>query len=274
MIELPECAVIARQYGEAVTGKTIARVSAAKSPHKFAFYHEDPAQYSTLLVGKTIDSAHAFGGRPELVAGQARISFGDGVNIRYLPPGTPEPDKHQLYIAFDDGSALSCTVQMYGCLLAFPDGAVDDFYYRVGQEKPSPLTDAFDEAYFESLLTDAARKLSTKAFLATEQRIPGLGNGVAQDILWRARLHPKRKMSTLTDAEFARLFRMVKDTLREMADAGGRDTERDLYGNPGGYKTVMSKHNALMLCPACGGPVVRTAYLGGNIYFCQHCQTI
>lgn|GEM_PF-2077218 len=30
-----------------------------------------------------------------------------------------------------------------------------------------------------------------KAFLATEQRIPGLGNGVLQDILWTARIHPK-----------------------------------------------------------------------------------
>jgi formamidopyrimidine-DNA glycosylase len=51
------------------------------------------------------------------------------------------------------------------------------------------------------LSPDAVQKLSLKAALATEQRIPGLGNGSLQDILWQAHLHPKRKTNTLSDEE-------------------------------------------------------------------------
>ena len=46
------------------------------------------------------------------------------------------------------------------------------------------LSDAFTLDYFKSLIDEATLKLSVKAFLATEQRIPGIGNGVCQDILF------------------------------------------------------------------------------------------
>ena len=77
----------------------------------------------------------------------------------------------------------------------------------VAKSKPSPLSKEFDEAYFEELsLANELQKLSVKAFLATEQRIPGLGNGVLQDILWKAKLHPKRKMNTLSGEEKAVMY--------------------------------------------------------------------
>ena len=66
--------------------------------------------------------------------------------------------------------------------------------------------------------------------MATEQRIPGLGNGVLQDILFKSHIHPKRKLATLGDAELGRMYSSVKSTLRDMADRGGRDTEKDLLG--------------------------------------------
>ncbi|MPN41800.1 Formamidopyrimidine-DNA glycosylase [bioreactor metagenome] len=64
-------------------------------------------------------------------------------------------------------------------------------------------------------------KLSVKALLATEQRIPGLGNGSLQDILFNARIHPKKKVTTLTDNEKEQLFYSIKATLQEMVDKGG-----------------------------------------------------
>jgi formamidopyrimidine-DNA glycosylase len=117
-------------------------------------------------------------------------------------------------------------------------------------------------------------KQSAKAFLATKQRIPGLGNGVLQDILFNARVHPKRKMSTLTDKEMSTLFDSVKNTLFEMTAKGGRDTERDLFGCSGGYRTILSAKTIDNPCPVCGGKIVREAYLGGNIYYCPECQKL
>jgi formamidopyrimidine-DNA glycosylase len=57
-----------------------------------------------------------------------------------------------------------------------------------------------------------------------------------------------------------------------MTDKGGRDMEKDLYGQPGGYVCLLSKNTLDKPCPVCGETLVRQAYLGGNIYFCPGCQ--
>ena len=277
MLEIPEAQTLARQLNETVDGKTITKVVAASSPHSFAWYFDDPALYSTLLEGKKITDVSAYGGRPEISVEDMRISFGDGVNVRYFGVGRKQklPAKHQLLLVFDEGDAICCTVQMYGGLWAFPEGLNDDFYYKIAKEKPSPLSAEFDEAYFDSLLADDVKgKLSAKAFLATEQRIPGLGNGTLQDILWKARVHPKRKVSELSDSEKEVLFLTVKSLLLEMSDKGGRDTEKDLFGNPGGYTTIMSRNNNGKPCPACDGIIKSMAYLGGKVYVCEGCQPL
>lgn len=273
MLEIPESSTVAEQLNRTVKGKMIMNVTANHSPHKFAWYFGDPAAYHELLSGVRIDSAAAVAGNVEVRAGDRRILFQDGVNLRFFPAGQPLPEKHQLLIEFTDFSALAATVQMYGGLCAFHDGENENPYYLAAKEKPFPLTDAFDERYFESLFrADSAGKLSAKAFLATEQRIPGLGNGVLQDVLWNAKIHPKRKMASLTDGEVSALFDSVKSTLFEMTVRGGRDTERDLFGCPGGYRTVLSKNTVGTPCPVCGTAIQKEAYLGGSIYYCESCQ--
>ena len=272
MLEIPEAQTIARQLKETIKGKTIINVTAAGSPHGFAWYFGDPALYGQRLGGKTVTGTAAYGGRPEIWAEDMRISFDDGVNVRYFAAGAKRPAKHQLLLEFDGGDAVCCTVQMYGGMAAFQDGSNDNVYYRTAKEKPSPLSEEFDAGYFASLLTDETKKLSAKAFLATEQRIPGLGNGVLQDILWSAKIHPKRKVLTLSDGEVEAMYLTVKHLLFDMTARGGRDTEKDMFGKSGGYVTVMSKKNDGMPCPACGGTIRRTAYMGGNVYVCEGCQ--
>ena len=66
----------------------------------------------------------------------------------------------------------------------------------------------------------------------------------------------------------------MKNTLREMADQGGRDTEKDLMGQSGGYQTYLSAKTWRGACPFCGGAIIRQAYLGGNVYFCIRCQPL
>jgi formamidopyrimidine-DNA glycosylase len=272
MIELPEAAVLAKQSNEIIRGKHIRDVIAARSPHKFAWYFGDPQHYSALLAGKVIGETVSYGGQVEIAAGDARLLFSDGVNLRYVGPGQKPPDKHQLLLEFDDGTFLVGSVQMYGGVMAFPEGRNDNKYYLVAKEKPSPLTDRFDAAYFDSLFDEGTAGLSLKAFLATEQRIPGLGNGVLQDILFAAKMHPKKKVASLSAAGRGLLLDAVKTSLSEMVAGGGRDTENDLLGAPGGYMTRMSRNTAGQACPVCGTPIRKEAYMGGSIYYCAGCQ--
>jgi formamidopyrimidine-DNA glycosylase len=165
-------------------------------------------------------------------------------------------------------------VQMYGGLSAFPEGENDNKYYLIAKEIPSPLSSDFGEDYFKSLFDEGTSKLSLKAFLATEQRIPGLGNGVLQDILFNAKMHPKKKAGTLSAAEQQVLFDSIKNTLSDMTAKGGRDTESDLFSKPGAYKTKLSKNTVGQPCPACRTLIEKEAYLGGSIYYCARCQRI
>ena len=275
MLEIPESFNLAKQLNQTVKNKVIKNVKAAQSPHKFAFYfNDDPDNYNALLSGKKIEKIEPIGGQVEITAENIRILFGDGVNARYLPAGEKIPEKHQLLIEFDDNSCIVCTVQMYGVLHAFTHGENDNFYYHVAKTKPSPLSKDFDISYFEKIISDTKPTLSVKALLATEQRIPGFGNGILQDILFISGINPKTKIKFLDSSDIKRLFQNIKEILLKMAENGGRDTEKDLFGNYGNYITVLSAKTYKEPCPVCGTAITKQAYLGGNIYFCPVCQPL
>lgn len=274
MIEIPEAQTVARQVAETLAGRVITDVFNATHPHKFTWYSGDPAAYRTLLVGKRILSAEGHGPFIDLLLDdETHIALSDGVNLRYYPAGADIPPKYQLLITFDDDSFLVLTVAMYGGINAFR-GTLDNAYHLGALTKPSPLEERFDAACFDRLVAAAKPNLSAKALLATEQRIPGLGNGVLQDILFRAGIHPKRKLATLGAPEIDRMYRAVRTVLREMVDAGGRDTEKDLFGRPGGYRVLLSKNTCSGPCPVCGGAIVKESYMGGAVYYCPHCQPL
>ena len=273
MMELPEAYTISKQM-QPLCGRTIQTVIAGKSPHGFAFYNGDPKSYPALLEGKTIRKIKSVAGYVEMETDKETILFGEGVNIRLFGAEEKIPEKHQLLLEFDDNAALICTIQMYGGMWAFLKGEMDNPYYTAAREKPSPLADEFNRKYFEKMMAEAKQTLSAKAFLATEQRIPGLGNGVLQDVLFNVGIRPKKKINTFTDADKKKLFDSIQKTLRKMADKGGRNTEKDLFGKAGGYQTILSSQTLKTPCPVCSGQITKEQYLGGAIYFCPNCQKI
>ncbi len=240
MLEIPESRTIGLQAGETLTGRKIIEVFNATSPHKFAFFYGDPAGYAEILKGRKVKSAKGHGMFVDICCDENTfITIGEGTNMRYYLPSEQPPDRYQLLIVFDDGSFV-----------------------------------AFNEVFFDNILQSTSKDLSAKALLATEQRIPGIGNGVLQDILFNAGIHPKRKKSALSDFEKARLFQSLKITLKNMTDLGGRDTERDFFWNTGGYKTILSKNTVKHPCPNCGDLIRKEAYLGGAVYYCPTCQKL
>lgn len=274
MLEIPESKNISRQIENELIGKTIVEVINATSPHSFTWYYGDPLKYSQILVGKELEASKGHGAFVDIHCNQeANISISDGVNIRYYSPLETQPKKHQLLIIFDDRSFISFTVSMYGSIQAYK-GALKNPYHQGSLNKISPLDDSFDELYLESIFRSVTKNISIKALLATEQRIPGLGNGVLQDILFNSGLHPKRKVSSISDFEKGELFHNIKATLSDMTDKGGRNTEKDIYGKPGRYKSILSKKTYKEPCLNCGDTIVKEAYLGGSIYYCPTCQRI
>ena len=106
MIEAPEARYLCEQLTETVVGKRISDVFIQFSPHKFAWFNGNSDEFAEWLVDKRINSAQSQGGMVEITIEDKVLVLTDGVNLRYLTPGTKLPAKHQLLIAFEDESCL------------------------------------------------------------------------------------------------------------------------------------------------------------------------
>ncbi|MEW9123506.1 MAG: DNA-formamidopyrimidine glycosylase family protein [Thermotaleaceae bacterium] len=272
MLEFPEVINIAGQLRKHVQGKRVSHVFPPTKEHKFCWFTGSPEEYDAALSGSTIESAEGFGIFVEMSFNNGkRLCFNDGVNVRLINKDK-EPKNYQLLIIFEDDTALVFTVAMYGGIILH-DGNYDKEYYVKSKLAISPFSDEF-ESYYRNLMESSKATLSTKAFLATEQRFPGIGNGVLQDILLMAHIHPKQKIGTLSRMEQDNLLFSIVSVLRNMTDKGGRDTEKDIFGLPGGYITKLSKNTVASGCVQCKGSIVKENYLGGAIYYCPFCQKL
>ena len=270
MIEYPEAIVLSRQLKQKFLNQTILDVEVNAFPHKMAWFNAEPELYRDILVGHQFSDCIAYGSFVELKGEDCHLVFHEGIQLRDVQE-LPMDAKHQLKLVFEDHILLA-SIKMYGGIYCFKDEF--SYAYRdIALKKPGLLDERFDLHYWKMMVQNNLEKLTMKAFLATEQRFPGLGNGCCQEILFEAGIHPKRKLSSLNYKDVEKLYHVMKIKLQDIVDQGGRDTEILLDG-PGGYSSIMSSKGFESPCPVCGGDKIKEAYLGGSIYFCPHCQKL
>ncbi|HSB66773.1 MAG TPA: DNA-formamidopyrimidine glycosylase family protein [Anaerolineales bacterium] len=274
MIEMPEAVTIARQMQQALTGKTYQHFSRGALTHKFLWLNRPAEEYDALLAGLTVTGATSYGRSIYLYAGDVHLLwFGElGGRIIYHPNAEALPAKYHLRWDFTDGSVMTFNMQMWGFvnLLERSELAAHP-YAEVGTP---PLSVRFNMECFDRLLEEYPEKTKkgVKGFLVTSKHINGIGNGYLQDILFRAKIHPTRKIPTLDADDRQRLHDAIQDILAEAIRLGGRVDERDLFDHPGGYKRLMSSETVGQPCPVCGTKIEKLAYLGGACYYCPNCQ--
>lgn len=276
MIELPEAIIIAQQISEELKGKKIVFGVRGSSPHKFAFTgkHSDK-EFAQIVKDRTIGIAHANGSfiltdlEPDFV-----LSLGcGGERILYHTSDATLPRKHQLLFNFQDDTYLTVTISGWGEVRLLEQSDVPN-HPHIRKNAISPLSDTFALTYFNSLF-DALpenKRVSAKYFIISEPGIWGVGNGCLQDILYRAKIHPKRQMTSLSDGERETLYEAIKQTLTEIVDLGGRECEHDLYNKRGRYQQILHSKVVGHPCRECGTPIKKIQYLGGAAYFCPSCQ--
>ncbi len=276
MFELPEVVHLARQLDETIVGKTIARVVVPADRPKFLFLSPDWPAFGTALAGRRVEGA-APRGRWILCAldDGRRLLFGEfGGRLLFHPAGTSVPAKRHWIAEFDDGARLSLAIQMWGFLGVLTEAEIAQHPYA-GTLGLTPLDARFTETTLSERLDQhaAAEDESIKAFLTHSPNVAGIGNGYLQDILYRACLSPKRKVSALTADDRHELFRAISQTLAEAVRLAGRDTERDLFDQPGRYVPLLDRRAVGRPCPVCGTPIAKIQYLGGSCYLCPRCQS-
>ncbi|MBB5791926.1 Fpg/Nei family DNA glycosylase [Jiangella mangrovi] len=111
----------------------------------------------------------------------------------------------------------------------------------------------------------ARRQRTLKPALTDQAVVAGLGNLLADEILWQARIHPRRGTLDLTDADRRRLHRTMT-TVLDRSTRVGRVPGRDdwLTGHRDDRDGV---------CPRCGTPLRRTRLGGRTTVWCPRCQS-
>lgn len=275
MFELPEYITLARQMNDVLAGKTVRSGQLGNSPHKFVWYNRKHEEFERLTKGKVVGQAWARGRWLflPLEPGYVLLLGECGGKVLHHPAGSQPPKKYHLILTFEDGTFFTVTTQMWGAMELFEEGQEQHRQY-VQDMRTTPIEPEFTFDYFSALVDEAAaeKARSAKALLTQDQLIPGLGNAIAQDILFRARLHPRQAIADLSADQRRGLYQAIVDTVGQVIAQGGRYDEVDLYGNPGGYVRLMDKNAAGLPCPNCGAAIEKIQYLGGACYFCQSCQ--
>jgi formamidopyrimidine-DNA glycosylase len=144
---------------------------------------------------------------------------------------------------------------------------------------PEPLGNAFDAAMLAQAC--AGKKTSLKAALSDQRVVAGLGNIYVCEALYRARLSPKRRASTIADrngkpnARAEALVEAIKAVLKDAIRAGGsslRDHRR-ADGSLGDFQHHFDVYDREgKPCRNCKGTVKRIVQQGRSTFFCPSCQ--
>lgn len=125
-----------------------------------------------------------------------------------------------------------------------------------------PLSDDFTRTRLRALLED--RKGGIKSALLRQDLIAGIGNIYADEILWQARLHPKRSVASLSAGEITRLHRQIRRVLTRATRGLSH------YGEAVGDLLEVRERGGR--CPRCAGPLMVETVAGRTTYYCAHDQ--
>ncbi len=119
------------------------------------------------------------------------------------------------------------------------------------------------------------RRGRLKALLMHQQRLAGIGNIYANEILYRARLHPYRRADRLRSRTVRRLFDSMRQVLTEAIKAGGSTVRNFLApdGTMGSYQRYHLVYDrAGQPCPAGCGRRIRSLRGDRTSFYCPRCQ--
>lgn len=246
MPELPE-AERARQQIERALGREIVAVDDTDSyvcrPHA-------PGEIASVLVGRKLVKAHRRGkflwaetddGGPDL---GLHLGMAGRIVLDEEPIGWD-----RFVLEFADGGRLALRdKRRLGRALVEPDFA------HIGPDAAEVSRDVFRERIGRGTMP-------LKARLLDQRSIAGVGNLLADETLWRARLHPRRAAGELTTDELDHLRRVLRAATRDAIRKGGVHT---------GDFIAHRKRGAP--CPRCGTTLERATIGGRTTFWCPSCQ--
>ena len=248
-----------RRQADAVVGRTI---GSADLPDAWFVKGSDPAEVAAAVAGRRVEAVRRHGKLLVLdLDGGTRLGLRFGMTGRLVVDGAAaidrleyssgrdEPAWDRFALRFTDGTELRLRdPRRLGGVSLDPDEG------RLG-------VDAATLSRADLAAALGASRAPLKARLLDQARIAGIGNLLADEILWRAGLDPARPAGSLSARQLTRLHRTIGEVLADLAARGGSHTG-DL------------RQGAALdgLCPRDGTPLVRRTVGGRTTLSCPRHQ--
>jgi formamidopyrimidine-DNA glycosylase len=185
------------------------------------------------------------------------LHFGMTGFLRAYKHEDKAPGHIRLLIRFEDGYHLAYDCRRRLGLISLTD-AVEPFI-QARELGPDALALCADPASFALSLQD--HRGSIKTLLMNQKVLAGIGNIYADEILFRAGLHPKKKTGDLDEEERRTLAVKTRHVLET---AIGR--RAGAKGWPSAW--LLPRRQPGRSCPRCSGEIQRITVSGRSTYFC------
>ncbi|MGA7389170.1 MAG: bifunctional DNA-formamidopyrimidine glycosylase/DNA-(apurinic or apyrimidinic site) lyase [Pseudolabrys sp.] len=287
MPELPEVETVRRGLAAAMEGERFAKVEVRRGDLRWSL----PKNFAERLRGKTVEG---LGRRAKYLL--ADLSSGDvllmhlGMSGSFRVGNDSAPGKY--YHERSKSTAHDHVVfhMSNGATVTFNDPRRFGSMKLVSRAKienepllralgPEPLGNEFDAAMLGKAC--AGKKTSLKAALSDQRVVAGLGNIYVCEALFRARLSPKRRASTIADRHgkpnerAEKLVDAIQAVLKDAIEAGGsslRDHRR-ADGSLGDFQHKFRVYDRKgEPCPYCKGKIKRIVQVGRSTFYCPSCQ--
>lgn len=272
MAELPEIAKLAGQMRDTLRGKTIQTITLLQE--KCA--NIAPNEFQKRTTGARIDNTRNKGKWIITTLDNGEnilLSLGMGADILFFDNERNEPDKYQIKVLFSDGSGYTARFWWFGKFLLVSDGEL-----ALEPNTKDIAIDPFDEKftldYFSSLMK--GKNTQIKGFLMNQKNVGGIGNMYMHDILFKARLHPQKKISAMSEDEIKLLYNSITELLSLSREKGTFAHESDLFGQKGGFgmEYFLVGYKETQPCPVCGETIVSIKTGSTSSFICPVCQKI
>jgi formamidopyrimidine-DNA glycosylase len=264
MPELPDVEIARRDLERWAVGATIV---AAQCGDRYLLRPGSPRAFTRALVGKKVDAIERKGKWLRLALNDGGRLFshlgmtGDWVS---RPIGAPPQRSERARLDVARGRRLSSVRYLdprrFGRLIAARRDIPE--WTALG---PDPLSDGIDLTALSPAL--AVRRRAVKELLMDQAILAGVGNILATEALWMARVDPRVPGSALRPSDVRAIVRGLRRAIaRELADRGPRG------GGGEGESAFFVYGRRGQPCPRCGTALSSVTLGGRTSVFCPHCQ--
>jgi formamidopyrimidine-DNA glycosylase len=258
MPELPDVEHFKRRFSRAARGRRVAGILVTDPG---ILRNVTVPELDRALRGRRFDEPQRRG--KWLIAGTdgpaMLLHFGMTGDISWAPDRSGRHRHDRMIVLLDRGEVRYRDMRKFGgvWLAAGPD-ELDGLLDHLG---PDGLAVERGE-FLERLET---RRGGIKAALLDQSFIAGIGNLIADEALWQARVHPTRRIDDLSRHERVVLFRPLRSVL-----------ERTIDRYPDGFRTrwTSARGRPAARCPRCRTELARSVVAGRTTYVCPVCQAL